>query len=205
MSNGNFPADQFQNRSWIELHLQPVKWSGDEAMIRCPHPEHPDRNPSASANASKGVWICHGCGQSGRLASLAKTIGVDPPMAPPTPLGAPERYDYRDAKGNLVFTVMRRPGKKFSIQAADGTRRMPKSGRGLPYRLPEVIAAAKAGKDIAIVEGEKDADRLVAIGIAATCNALGAGKWTKEHASHLPEGCKVVVMGDADLPGLPIW
>ena len=202
MSNGNLPADQFQNRSWIELHLQPVKWSGDEAMIRCPHPEHEDQNPSASANASKGVWYCHRCKQKGTLAALAETLGVELPMAARNPLGVPpEGYGYRDAKGGLVFTVIRRPGKEFRIQAADGAWRLPKNGRGLPYRLPEVIAGAEAGR-IAIVEGEKDADRLAALGIAATCNAGGAGKWTEKHVSHLPKDCRVVVMGDADRPGV---
>ena len=101
-----------------------------------------------------------------------------------------------------MFTVVRGPARKFRIKAADGQWRLPENGRGLPYRLPDVIEAAKEGRTIYIVEGEKDADRLHALGIAATCNALGAGKWTKRHAKCLPAGCKVVVMGDADVPGV---
>ena len=101
-----------------------------------------------------------------------------------------------------MFTVVRGPAKKFKIQGADGSWRLPKNGKGLLYRLPEVIEADEEGRPIAIVEGEKDADRLRSLGIAATCNAMGAGKWTKGHVKCLPAGCKVVVMGDADWPGL---
>lgn len=113
-----------------------------------------------------------------------------------------ERYDYRDADGQHVFSVVRGPGKTFRMQAADGTPRRPREGKGLPFRLPEVIAAAAAGKAIAIVEGEKDVLALARIGVTATCNAGGAGKWTSKHARQLPERTRVVVMGDADLPGV---
>ena len=43
------------------------------------------------------------------------------------------------------------------------------------YRLPEVLAAG----EVWVVEGEKDADSLAALGIVATCNAGGAGKWSE--------------------------
>lgn len=111
-------------------------------------------------------------------------------------------YDYQDAEGNLVFTVIRGPGEKCRLQAADRTEGMPRDGRGLLYRLPEVIEAARQGMRIGIVEREQDVDRLAELSITATCNALGAGKWTQQHVRHLPEGCKVVVMGGADLPGV---
>ena len=39
------------------------------------------------------------------------------------------------------------------------------------YRLPEIQGQA----DVVIVEGEKDADALARLGIAATCNVMGAG------------------------------
>lgn len=48
--------------------------------------------------------------------------------------------------------------------------------RQVPYRLPELVAAPLSSA-IYIVEGEKDADRLAALGLVATCNAGGAGKW----------------------------
>ncbi len=38
---------------------------------------------------------------------------------------------------------------------------------------------------VVVVEGEKDVDNLSKIGVLATCNAGGAGKWKPEHAEFL--------------------
>ena len=51
--------------------------------------------------------------------------------------------------------------------------------RHVPYRLPELLAANPAAW-VLIVEGEKDVDRLTALGFVATTNAGGAGKWRPE-------------------------
>ncbi len=53
-----------------------------------------------------------------------------------------------------------------------------------PYRLPE-LAAADPRRSVFVVEGEKDADRLAALGAVATCNPGGAGKWRPEFGAHL--------------------
>lgn len=45
------------------------------------------------------------------------------------------------------------------------------------YRLPEVIQGIKDCETIFICEGEKDADNLAALGLAATSCPMGAGKW----------------------------
>jgi putative DNA primase/helicase len=74
------------------------------------------------------------------------------------------------------------------------------------YRLPEVRQAIAAGKVIIAVEGEKDADNLWAIGLAATCNPDGASgpdkkpKWRAEYSEML-RGAELVVTGDNDEPG----
>jgi len=52
----------------------------------------------------------------------------------------------------------------------------------IPYRLPELITAAKAGETVFVAEGEKDVAALVANGFTATCNAAGAGKWRNDYA-----------------------
>ena len=46
------------------------------------------------------------------------------------------------------------------------------------YR-PSGANAADHGSWIFVVEGEKDADNLTALGLLATCNPGGAGKWSK--------------------------
>lgn len=53
---------------------------------------------------------------------------------------------------------------------------------------------------IFIVEGEKDADNLVKLGVAATCNQGGAGKWRPEYTVQL-RGLDVVILPDNDEAG----
>jgi DNA primase len=49
--------------------------------------------------------------------------------------------------------------------------------RRVPNRLPELLAEAKNGGVVHIVEGEKDAEAVVRAGEVATCAAGGAGEW----------------------------
>jgi hypothetical protein len=72
----------------------------------------------------------------------------------------------------------------------------------VPYRLPELLAAAEAGGTVWVVEGEKDADRLVQLGLVATTNAGGAGwSWPEDWAEHF-RGCeRVYVVPDNDPKG----
>jgi hypothetical protein len=69
--------------------------------------------------------------------------------------------------------------------------------RRVLYRLPELLASTRG---IVVVEGEKDADRLASLGIVATCNVGGAGKWRAEYADAL-RGRTVVIIPDNDEPG----
>lgn len=119
-------------------------------------------------------------------------------------------YPYRDAEGKLLFEVVRilQPdGKKTMRQhtPVDGakgplpfTKGVPEDLRSaVPYRLPELLDAIAKGQTVYVVEGEKDADRLAALGRAATCNACGAGKWKESHSKWL-EGADAVVIPDND-------
>ena len=72
--------------------------------------------------------------------------------------------------------------------------------RQIPYRLPELIEAIAINKLIFIVEGEKCTDAIIALGGAATCNAMGAGKWPDELAPFF-KGAAVVILPDNDEPG----
>ncbi|MDZ7779945.1 MAG: hypothetical protein U5R14_08430 [Gemmatimonadota bacterium] len=53
---------------------------------------------------------------------------------------------------------------------------------------------------MAVVEGEKDADRLTELGIVATTCPGGAGKWRREYSEAL-RGQVVVIIIDNDEPG----
>ena len=53
--------------------------------------------------------------------------------------------------------------------------------RQVPYRLPELIEALSLGH-LVVVEGERDADRLLAIGVPATRNAGGRANGSRSSA-----------------------
>ena len=46
----------------------------------------------------------------------------------------------------------------------------------VPYNLPDVLQA----EVVFIAEGEKDCINLKKVGLTASCNPMGAGKWRKE-------------------------
>jgi hypothetical protein len=89
-----------------------------------------------------------------------------------------------------------RSGRRWSLNDQQGNRLV----RLLPYRLPELLEAKQADRVIWIAEGEKDVHALVDHGLAATCNAGGAGKWTAEHAAFL-KGADVTICADRDPKG----
>lgn len=66
----------------------------------------------------------------------------------------------------------------------------------MPYRLPELLERPE-GAPAFIAEGEKDCDRMAALGLAATCNAGGAGKWRDEVSGCL-HGAIVCILHNDD-------
>lgn len=112
-------------------------------------------------------------------------------------------YDYVDEAGDLLFQVVRMEPKTFRQRHRDADGSWVWSTRGVrlvPYRLPDVIEAISSGRMIAVVEGEKDADRLWSMGVPATTNAGGAGKWHAEYAELL-RGADVLILCDNDSSG----
>lgn len=108
-------------------------------------------------------------------------------------------YDYRAEDGGLLFQVQRFEPKKFVQRrpAGDGWEYKVQGTRQVPYRLPELVAAPLSST-IYIVEGEKDADRLAALGLVATCNAGGAGKWKSCHSEHLKDRTVILIPDNDD-------
>ncbi|MGB9826369.1 MAG: AAA family ATPase, partial [Desulfofundulus sp.] len=112
-------------------------------------------------------------------------------------------YDYRDEDGNLLFQVVRTEPKGFFQRRPDGkgswVNRLD-NVRLVPYRLPEVLEAVRRGLPVYVVEGEKDADNLARLGLVATTNPGGAGKWRPEFSEYL-RGADVVILPDNDEVG----
>jgi hypothetical protein len=108
-------------------------------------------------------------------------------------------YDYTDEQGTVLYQVVRYEPKDFKQRHPDGKGGWLwnlKDVRLVPYRLPAVMAA----ECVWIVEGEKDANTLVASGECATTNAGGAGKWLDAYSEYL-RGKEVILCGDNDKPG----
>lgn len=68
------------------------------------------------------------------------------------------------------------------------------------YRLPDVKEAIAGHEPIVICEGEKDANRGAALGLATTTNPGGAGKWNGCLTAAL-RGARIVIVPDNDAPG----
>lgn len=69
------------------------------------------------------------------------------------------------------------------------------------YRYAEIKEAIAQNQTIFIVEGEPCADALWSLGIPATTNIGGAGKWQPSDTADL-KGAKVVLCPDRDQPGV---
>ncbi len=112
-------------------------------------------------------------------------------------------YDYRSEAGETLYQAIRYEPRSFKQRRPDGAGGWVwklEGVRRVPYRLPELIGTA-LDTTIYVVEGEKDADNLVRLGLVATCNSEGAGKWRSSFAAFF-RGRDVVVLPDNDRPGL---
>jgi len=107
-------------------------------------------------------------------------------------------YDYRSSERELVYQVIRYSPKSFKQRRPDGSRWIwnLEGVTPVPYRLPELLAADPA-EWICIPEGEKDVDNLVGLGLVATCNSGGAGKFPPEFADHFKDK-QVAIFADND-------
>lgn len=111
-------------------------------------------------------------------------------------------YNYVDEHGTLLFQSVRFDPKDFRQRRPNpegGWVWSVKSVRQVPYRLNE-LAATDPSSTIFVTEGEKDVDRLVNMGLVATCNAGGAEKWRACHTEAL-KGRRVAVLPDNDEAG----
>jgi hypothetical protein len=111
-------------------------------------------------------------------------------------------YVYRDQRGRPYLKVKRTSNKQFpQFHHVDGKwiKGAP-AGPKIPYRLPELLAAAPDTL-VFICEGEKDADTVAALGLIATTNSEGAGKWTADLNRWFTSYRNVFVIEDNDQPG----
>ncbi|MGB1527463.1 MAG: AAA family ATPase [Candidatus Puniceispirillaceae bacterium] len=110
-------------------------------------------------------------------------------------------YDYIDEDGEVIYQVVRYEPKTFRQRRPDGNGGWLWNMQGVtpvPYNLH--LMQAKPDKPVFIVEGEKCADALTALGAVAVTSHGGAKKWSPELNKHFT-GRKVIILPDADQAG----
>jgi putative DNA primase/helicase len=129
-------------------------------------------------------------------------------------------YTYHTADGVIAFVV-----ERVEYQKIDGTFVMKDGKRKktfrqkrpdpdnpgewiwnvnnvpvVPYRLPELLQAIAAKRRIVVPEGERCADAFWGLGIPATTNPAGAGKWTPD-LNRFFAGADLILTPDHDDKG----
>ena len=173
--------------------LDNVKSLPSGFSARCP--AHDDRVSSLMANAGRDQPIvvhCHaGCTTEAVLDALGLSMSDI--------IGAPKivaLYQYYHADGTLAYEVERWSNPKtFRVRG-----HLPAPAERVLYQLPAIEWARTAGATVYIVEGERDADRLVSEGYVATTNVSGAGSWLGHYGESLRD-CHVVIIADNDSVG----
>ena len=178
---------------------------GGDASSGQPREERPAAAPDSGQDpdAPKGVTV-----------RQAKEIRKE--EQPRIDFAHPARvYSYTDGDGKELFQVCRfeyeQDGKRektFRQRVYDPGN--PKANRqgyvmSVPndlrdrtlYRMPALLAAVRDGRPVYVVEGEKDVETLERLGLAATCNPGGAGKWRDGYTALL-RGADAIILPDND-------
>ncbi len=176
-------------------------------------PAHDDRNPSLSVTEKDGRILLK-CHANCETADIVKALGLemkdlfsDNGKTKSKPKyeakEKPITYDYLDENGNLLFQVCRTGSKRFYQRRPDGQGSWINSVKGVKpviYNLPAVNKAIENGQPVYIVEGEKDVNNLGRLGLTATCNPMGAGKWLPDYNEQL-QNAIVFIIPDNDKVG----
>jgi len=194
--------------------LKGVKPCGNGWQAHCP--AHDDRKPSLRISEGEDGRVLLYCYAGCKTKDICRSLGLELKDLFPGSTLKPKKlkrqkkqpeilttYDYLDENGELIFQVVRTKPKNFFQRRPDG-----KGGwinglgnvKPVLYRLPELLQAVKNGETIFVCEGEKDCDRLAELGLVATTNPMGAGKW-REYFSDWLKDANVVILPDNDEPG----
>jgi len=181
--------------------LEQVKHNNNSIVALCP--SHNDKSPSltASCNSEKILVKCQaGCTFKEIVSVLEmkqSQFFTPKEKTPHKKIVATYRYDDKD--GGHVMDVVRFKPKGFRPRRPDGKWTLDGVTR-VPYLLPQMLAAIKEGREIIIVEGEKDCDNAEKFGLVATTFAGGTGKWLEEYSKWFQEA-KVICLPDNDDAG----
>ena len=203
----------------VLARLEGVKQAGEgQYMARCP--AHGDGHASLSVGRGDDGRALIDCKAGCNVADVLNSIGLNmKDLFPPTgPADRPSAttaqgngkakriaatYDYRDSAGALLFQVVRFDPKDFRQRRPDESGGWTWKLDGVPpvlYGLPE-LQVGDSSEWVFVVEGERDADNLAALGLLATTNPGGAGKWGKLADDSALYGRRVAIIADKDKAG----
>ena len=181
--------------------LEQVKHNNNSIVALCP--SHDDKNPSltASCNGEKILVKCQaGCTFKEVVSALGmKQSQFFIPKEKTPPKKPVATYRYEDKDGDHVMDVVRFEPKGFSQRGPNGEKTLGGITR-VPFRLPQLLTGIKEGREILILEGEKDCDNAEKLGLVATTFAGGAGKWREEYSKWFQDA-KVICIPDNDDAG----
>lgn len=207
----------------IRAKLRGVQGKKDSFVALCP--AHDDKAQSLSVKKGRDERVLLHCFAGCETTTIVQALGMT--MGDLFPAGsAPRRvatgptrtqevasYVYTDADDSPLFRAVRfdvldptgqRTGKTFRAERHIGANEFAPGLNGtrrVLYRLPDVIEAVALDRTVYIVEGEKDADRLHGLGLAATTSQGGAAARWEDHYSATLRGADVVILPDNDEPG----
>jgi hypothetical protein len=168
-------------------------------LVHCP--AHDDRNPSLSVTERDGRILvhCHAGCPSERVIDALKQRGLWPTRQPSA--ARETRYEIRDRDGTLVAVHVRidTPNGKRMWWERDGRKGL----AGLrPTDLP-LYGVHRLGdaREVIVVEGEKAADALLALGLPAVGTVCGASTTPSDDALRPLVDRVVFLWPDNDEPG----
>lgn len=177
-------VDQLKKQN-LKAYLEKRGHEFEKNLTLCPF--HADSKPSLSVSCEDGIylWFCHSCRMGGSIidyviqkddlskgqaiAALMKEFGIEEEKQEEVC-----RYRYVDEYGNELYQIIRYKPKTFVADRKLGDTPI------VPYHYDFF----KKNETIWMVEGEKDADALVKLGIMATTMPFGVNNWKKEYGKY---------------------
>ena len=203
----------------VTEHKKGLCWSAS-----CPAHPH-DNKPSLSINIGRTgnlVVTCHSANYGCTASAIVKSVGLsmgdlflsDKPGFERGAVKTRPRpdvvYQYQYEDGSAAYETCRYNNPKDFAQRRPNPLWKPNSKeprylwnlegvRLVVYRLPRLIAefAKQPERWVALVEGEKCADSMEALGILSTTHPLGSDHWQPEYAEQLA-GRRVAIFYDLD-------
>lgn len=194
--------------------LDRVQRNGTSTLASCPVSSHGkgngDRNPSLSIAEKDGRVLIH-CMSECNPQDVLIALGLDWPDLYDEPItnerGAKEcEWTYQARDGSPWLTVERwqtPQGKRF-VQRVPGSERagLPAEFKPCLFKLPKVLAAAAAGEEVYVVEGEKCVAAAEHLGVVATTAPAGVNGWRDYYTKWLTGCSRVTIICDNDEPGM---